>query len=118
MKWYKENTASFDPMKQERTHKAISVSFKVHNNLPFMSEYTYCIWHPKIACKETYRHLLELCPELKYMFTRACVIAWYNDIYDQLDMKPNLTLLAEALDSKNEHVINQIKSNPILKITR
>ncbi|KAF6839360.1 hypothetical protein CPLU01_01780 [Colletotrichum plurivorum] len=63
----------------------------------------YCIWYPELATEDTYRELAKRYPDLRYLVGRACAVAGYADLYEELDLLPEVSIAEEARDnSSNE----------------
>ncbi|PYI07390.1 hypothetical protein BO78DRAFT_443301 [Aspergillus sclerotiicarbonarius CBS 121057] len=56
----------------------------------------FCIWYPNLASPETYRELARREPELVVSVARACMIANYQAVYQELDFAPTRALFREA----------------------
>jgi hypothetical protein len=61
------------------------------------------IWYPHQASKDTYGELAHLKPELIPFIARACIVAEYQDVFDELDPHPDNGLRGEASISPNPH---------------
>ena len=56
----------------------------------------YCIWYPKLALESTYRELVKRYPTLKYQVARACAVANYSALYQELEILPEVAVAEEA----------------------
>ncbi|KAK3080004.1 hypothetical protein LTS18_003370 [Coniosporium uncinatum] len=63
------------------------------------NEFPYCFWHPVVASEETYRKLAKRYPQLRYLVGRACAVAGYTDLYQELDLLPEVSIAEEARES-------------------
>jgi hypothetical protein len=68
--------------------------------LEHRSWYPYCIWYPRVASEETYRRLAAAVPDMRYQVGRACAVAGYFQLYDELDLLPDPTIAEEARENK------------------
>ncbi|KAI8293126.1 hypothetical protein K4K56_005365 [Colletotrichum sp. SAR 10_98] len=59
----------------------------------------YCIWHPDVASEETYRQLAKRYPDMRYVVGRACAVAGYAGLYDELGLLPEISIAEETRDN-------------------
>jgi hypothetical protein len=74
-------------------------------------EIPYCIWHPEVAAEETYRRLAQKYPQMKYHVARACAVAGYTKLYDELDVLPEVHVAEEARHNGCLAIFKKITSN-------
>ncbi|KAF5497429.1 hypothetical protein CGCS363_v008682 [Colletotrichum siamense] len=72
----------------------------------------YCIWYPDIATEETYRELSRRYPRMRYQVGRACAVAGYNKLFDELQLLPDVSIAEEAEDNNNAYIRDAIISKP------
>ncbi|CAN8106079.1 unnamed protein product [Discula destructiva] len=58
----------------------------------------YCIWHPQVASETTYRGLALRYPDMRYHVGRACAVAGYTQLYQELDLLPDISIAEEVRD--------------------
>lgn len=87
--------------------KAICARFIMNNVLSKVSSdnLPYLIWYPTIAAPTTYRKLARIAPQTIPQVLRACIVADYVDLFDELstDAIPDDTILNEAALSPNRN---------------
>jgi hypothetical protein len=59
----------------------------------------YCIHYPRVASEDTYRQLATTFPNLRYQVGRACAVAGYSQLYEELDLLPDTCIAEEARES-------------------
>lgn len=67
--------------------------------IPTMSEpdeFPYCIWHPDVPGEDTLRALVQGYPQMLYHAARACAVAGYIDLFEELDPLPEVHIAEEA----------------------
>ncbi|KAJ9637132.1 hypothetical protein H2199_007418 [Coniosporium tulheliwenetii] len=69
----------------------------------------YCIWYPAVADWQTYVGLARRKPSMKQSVARACIVADYKTVYDELNAEPDSSLIAEARDSPNPHYLRDLE---------
>ncbi|KAI3392185.1 hypothetical protein diail_6076, partial [Diaporthe ilicicola] len=62
----------------------------------------YCIWYPDVASEETYRVLASRYPSMRYQVGRACAVAGYSDLFEELKLLPDVSICEEARESQND----------------
>lgn len=62
-------------------------------------EIPYCIWYPDIATESTYRALVSRYPAMRYQVGRACAVAGYFTLYQELGLLPDVTITEEAREA-------------------
>ncbi|KAF6789091.1 hypothetical protein CSOJ01_14847 [Colletotrichum sojae] len=76
------------------------------NTVPEMAsdnDKPYCIWCPDVGTEETYRELANRYPDMRYLVGRACAVAGYAGLYEELHLLPEVSIAEEARDnSSNE----------------
>ena len=77
-------------------------------------DYPYCIWHPQVASEATYRELYKRYPSLRYQIGRACAVAGYIELYEDMDLLPDASIAEEARESKHGAAIfDKVMSQPM-----
>lgn len=61
----------------------------------------YQIWYPDVASWQTYEELFRRRPQMKEQIARACIVADYQGVYEEMDVDANFFLLREARDAVN-----------------
>lgn len=99
-----ENSKHFS---YSRIREAIEARFIMNNDISRSvsgrSELPYLIYYPKVACSTTYALLAIREPRMLHQIARACIVANYQGLFDQLDPPPDDFLLVEARASFNPH---------------
>lgn len=74
----------------------------------------YCIWYPDIASEETYHELVKRYPSMAYSVGRACAVAGYDQLYQELEILPDISIAEEARESSKpgskaifDHIMQQ-----------
>lgn len=96
--------------------RALNARKIMSNEIPEMmlpEDLPYCIWYPSTATEATYRTLVGKYPQMKYQVARACAVANYPRLYDELDVLPEVHVAAEARDNGSTSIFNSIMSSPI-----
>ncbi|KAK2800702.1 hypothetical protein FQN50_008012 [Emmonsiellopsis sp. PD_5] len=94
-----------------RYQRAINARFIMNNAISHITPETpqydlpRCIWYPSRADERTYRELVRLNPLMKTTVARACIVADYQTLYDELNVDPDGELIEEAKDSTNPHYL-------------
>jgi hypothetical protein len=73
----------------------------------------YCIWYPITASEATYRELVHRYPTMGYHVGRACAVAGYTELYQELDILPDVHIAEEARECGNLVIFNAIMAQPI-----
>ncbi|CAG8199224.1 unnamed protein product [Penicillium salamii] len=68
----------------------------------------YCIWYPEPASEETYREVARRYPSMRYQVGRACAAAWYTELYQELDILPDVSIAEEARETDEDADIYKI----------
>lgn len=79
--------------------RALNARSIMSNVIPEMSnpnDVPYCIWHPDLATESTYRSLASKYPHMRYHVGRACAVAGYTVLYDELNLLPDVAIAEEA----------------------
>ncbi|RKU40476.1 hypothetical protein DL546_000909 [Coniochaeta pulveracea] len=63
----------------------------------------YCVWYPDIASEDTYRELVKTYPDMAYTVGRACAVAGYDKLYQELDILPEVSIAEEAKDNASSN---------------
>ncbi|CAI7646606.1 unnamed protein product [Penicillium pancosmium] len=58
-------------------------------------EIPYCIWHPEVPDESTLRALVQRYPQMLYNAARACAVAGYIDLYEELNPLPEVHVAEE-----------------------
>lgn len=90
---------------------AINACRIMNDDLNIDGPLPYCIWYPRLASQHTYRTLYSLHPHMKYSIARACVIANYVELYDEMNLLPEVNIMLEAYDANNMYMYNSIMSS-------
>lgn len=84
------------------------------------SWHPYCIWYPRVASEDTYRRLAAAFPEMRYQVGRACAVAGYSKLYNELELLPDPSIAEEARENLNtsvaagaQRIYNQIMATPV-----
>ncbi|KXN73997.1 hypothetical protein CONCODRAFT_3072 [Conidiobolus coronatus NRRL 28638] len=90
---------------------AINARFIINNNItiPFPESLPYCICFPRVTCEYTYRELYRRYPELMYNIARACAIADYRQLCNELNILSETNLMTEAYytdGNTRSHLLN------------
>ncbi|WQF76702.1 hypothetical protein CDEST_01716 [Colletotrichum destructivum] len=92
----------------------------ISNAIPEMTaddDKPYCIWYPDVASEETYRRLAERYPDMRYVVGRACAVAGYAGLYDELGLLPEISISEEARDNSSKEgstaIFDTIMSQPV-----
>ncbi|WYZ38472.1 hypothetical protein EsH8_III_000386 [Colletotrichum jinshuiense] len=86
------------------------------NTIPEMSSETvkpYCIWYPDVAKEDTYRSLVERYPDMRYQVGRACAVAGYKTLYNELNLLPDVSIAEEARDNGHMDIFEAITSQAV-----
>lgn len=59
-------------------------------------ETPYCIWYPEVPKEDTLRALVQRYPDMLYHAARACAVAGYIELYNELDPLPEVHVAEEA----------------------
>lgn len=70
----------------------------------------YCIWYPQVATEDTYREVARRYPDMRYQVGRACAVAGYTRLYNELDLLPDVSIAEEAQDNGSTAIFEQIVS--------
>ncbi|KAL0942738.1 uncharacterized protein CTRU02_200624 [Colletotrichum truncatum] len=100
----------------ERYARARNARLIMSNTVPEMlseSVKPYCIWYPDTATEETYRELARRHPEMRYHVGRACAVAGYKTLYDELNLLPDVSIAEEARDNGNTDIFEAITKQPV-----
>ncbi|GJC89923.1 hypothetical protein ColLi_12761 [Colletotrichum liriopes] len=73
----------------------------------------YCIWYPDVATEDTYREIVRRYPEMRYQAGRACAVAGYKTLYDELDLLPDVSIAEEARDNGHTDIFEAIVTQPV-----
>ncbi|KAH8879282.1 hypothetical protein GQ53DRAFT_739030 [Thozetella sp. PMI_491] len=82
--------------------RALNARAIMSNEIPAISaaeEFPYCIWYPDLASEDTYRNLAQRYPQMRYQVGRACAVAGYTGLYEELQLLPDIAIAEEARDS-------------------
>lgn len=95
--------------------RALNARKIMSNHVPdsMSSEDTpYCIWYPDISSEDTYRLLVHRYPHTKYHVARACAVAGYTKLYQELDVLPDVHVAEEARHNGHTAIFDLIMSAP------
>ncbi|KAI1361351.1 hypothetical protein F5Y08DRAFT_22834 [Xylaria arbuscula] len=90
------------PAKSAAFLRALNARDIMSNRVPVMTQpdqFPYCIWHPQVALEDTYRRLAEQYPPMRYLVGRACAVAGYIDLFNELELLPDVSIAEEARDN-------------------
>lgn len=76
----------------------------------------YCIWYPDVASEQTYREVAGRYPQLRYQVARACAVAGYDTLYQELDVLPEVAVAEEARTSftgEQSKIFQLIMKSPV-----
>lgn len=76
-------------------------------------EIPYCIWHPEVATEETYRRVAQKYRSMRYQVARACAVAGYTELYNELDVLPEVHVAEEAREAGNMEIYDLIMAQPV-----
>lgn len=52
----------------------------------------YCDWYTDVASEQTYREVARRYPQMMYQVARACAVAGYDTLYQELDILPEVAV--------------------------
>ncbi|KAK5174157.1 uncharacterized protein LTR77_001237 [Saxophila tyrrhenica] len=70
---------------------------------------------PETAEENTYRELAQRYPQMKYQVARACAVAGYDKLYQELDVLPETHIAEEARECGSTAIYDQIMAAPVGK---
>lgn len=76
----------------------------------------YCIWYPDLATEDTYRSLASRYRGMRYQVGRACAVAGYLALYEELGLLPDVSICEEAREGQSEGsraIYKHILSQPV-----
>ncbi|KAK1622721.1 hypothetical protein BDP81DRAFT_465791 [Colletotrichum phormii] len=100
----------------DRHARARNARLIMSNIIPDMASQAvipYCIWYPDVATEDTYRELFYRHPEMRYHIGRACAVAGYRQLYNELDLLPDVSIAEEACDNGALDIFEHIVSQPL-----
>ncbi|KAK1985396.1 hypothetical protein LZ30DRAFT_747205 [Colletotrichum cereale] len=100
----------------DRFTRARNARLIMSNTIPEMPLETvkpYCIWYPDVATEDTYRSLARRYPDMRYHVGRACAVAGYKTLYDELDLLPDVSIAEEARDNGHMDIFEAIVSQKV-----
>jgi hypothetical protein len=77
------------------------------------SEFPDRTWHPQVAAEATYREVIRRYPDMAYQVGRACAVAGYVDLYEKLDILPEVHIAEEAREAGNLAIYEDIMSKSV-----
>jgi hypothetical protein len=85
----------------DRALNARSIMSNIISDMTTPDEIPYYIWHPEVATEEIYRRLAARYPEMRYQVGRACAVAGYTALYQELaaGLLPDVHIAEEARDN-------------------
>ncbi|KAK2038861.1 hypothetical protein LZ31DRAFT_559243 [Colletotrichum somersetense] len=101
---------------RDRYTRARNARLIMSNTIPDMAspaEKPYCIWYPDVATEGTYRELVRRYPDMRYQAGRACAVAGYKKLYDDLDLVPDVSIAEEARDNGHADIFEAIVAQPV-----
>ncbi|ATY61449.1 hypothetical protein A9K55_008883 [Cordyceps militaris] len=100
--------------------RALHARAVMSNSIPDIrgdDEVPYCIWHPDTASEDTYRELARRYPYMAYQVARACAVAGYSHLYQELQedgsVLPDVAVAEEARACGSQDIYTAITSQPI-----
>jgi hypothetical protein len=96
--------------------RALNAQDIMNNSIPDIQsaeDTPYCIWHPTTASETTYRELARRYPSMAYHVGRACAVAGYTELYQELDILPDVHIAEEARECGSLEIFHAIMSQPI-----
>lgn len=100
----------------DRYARAPNARLIMSNMIPDMASQEvvpYCIWYPDVATEDTYRKLYHRYPEMRYHIGRACAVAGYGKLYNELDLLPDVSIAEEARGNGKLDIFEHITSHPV-----
>ncbi|KAF9870334.1 hypothetical protein CkaCkLH20_12181 [Colletotrichum karsti] len=97
--------------KSDRYARARNARLIMSNIVPDMTSQAvkpYCIWYPDVATEDTYREPVRRYPEMRYQAGRACAVAGYKKLYDELDLLPDISIAEDARDNGHTDIFEAI----------
>ncbi|KAL4896952.1 hypothetical protein BDV59DRAFT_169423 [Aspergillus ambiguus] len=91
--------------------RALNAREIMSNKIPEMKtpeDFPYCIWYPECATETTYRALAAKYPQMRYQVGRACAVAGYVDLFNELDLLPECHIAEEARDNEQWKIYNAV----------
>jgi hypothetical protein len=91
--------------------RALNARAIMSNTVPNISasdEFPYCIWYPDLPSRETLIEVAARYPEMRYQVGRTCAIAGYFDVYQSLNLLPEVAIAEEARESENVDIYEDI----------
>lgn len=68
----------------------------------------YCIWYLEPVSEETHRELARRYPSIHYQVGRAYAATWYTDLYNELDLLPDVSIAEESRNAAEDTDIYKI----------
>lgn len=96
--------------------RALNARAIMSNRVPEIKdeqEIPYCIWHPEVATEETYRRVVQKYKNMRYQVARACAVAGYTKLYEELDVLPEVHVAEEAREAGNMEIYDLIMAQPV-----
>lgn len=98
--------------------RALNARSLMSNVVPDMGspdEVPYCFWHPVVPAQETLRALLAKLPglDMANQVGRACAVAGYTDLYNELGILPEVGIAEEARESGSMAIYESIMRAPV-----
>ncbi|KAJ9615590.1 hypothetical protein H2200_001665 [Cladophialophora chaetospira] len=97
-----------------RALNARSIMSDIIPDMTAQEDFPYCIWYPQTAREDTYRELVERYPNMKYQVARACGVAGYTDLYQELNVLPDVHVAEESRDNGQMELFEIIMKSPVL----
>lgn len=96
--------------------RALNARSIMSNAVPVLEspkDVPYCIWHPATASEEIYRELAQRYAHLAYHVGRACAVAGYTQLYQELEILPDVHIAEEARECGSLAIYEAIMSQPV-----
>ncbi|KAJ3260350.1 hypothetical protein HK103_000985, partial [Boothiomyces macroporosus] len=103
-----KNFSMLDLCSQDFIKSKISNRLIMCNDTSFIYK-NYCIWFPDIPSEETCRKLFKSNPEMNYLIARVCAIGNYIDLYKELNVLPEVSVMSEAVVSNSKDMVEYMK---------
>ncbi|KAL2818729.1 hypothetical protein BDW59DRAFT_181863 [Aspergillus cavernicola] len=97
-------------------HEAVYARCIMNNDLSWLTDsipdqhLPHLIWFPQPASQATYTELVRRRPSMIQSVARACIRADYQDLFDSLDITPDVQIVIDARNSTKGNYMERIKS--------
>ena len=96
--------------------RALNARSIMSNSVPEIDapeDVPYCIWHPQTASEDNYRKLVRAYPYMAYHVGRACAVAGYTALYQELEILHEVHIAEEARECGSTAIFEDIISKPM-----